>query len=230
MRIPMSNHLVFVKTLINNPDESFRNLQHIIAAFSIPKVTIPLPITAVRRLINQLLIPKIQQRLSLQPLDKRKSEALEAMVSKKVNEYYGWTLKVPKDILYLPTDNLGGGYTNIADINAAVAIKGLLRDLNHDNEMIRQAAHITLQERTCDGNHCKSPLFGEGRNSRWPQMCGYPVAWEEAAQELARLDIEIVATDQSEGKRHVCQSNRSSRNLKGKKGQHGSAWISPVSL
>jgi hypothetical protein len=39
-------------------------------------------------------------------------------------------------------------------------------------------------------------------------MGGYPAAWEEAAQELARLDIDIVATDQSEGKRHVCQSNQ----------------------
>lgn len=59
------------------------------------------------------------------------------MVSTKVNEYYGWTLKVSKAILYLPTDSFGVEFTGIADMNAAIAVKGLLQDLNHDNESMR---------------------------------------------------------------------------------------------
>jgi hypothetical protein len=152
MDIPISTELKFLKTDIDNQKAMFDNMTSIIKGFTLPASPIRLPITATRRVISQLLIPKISQKLRLQPISRHQASQLDMRIADMIHDYYGWTSRVAADILMLPIEDHGFGFPSLADINATVAIKGLHRDLNYKVREIRVLAEITLQDWTCQGN------------------------------------------------------------------------------
>jgi hypothetical protein len=159
MDIPISTELKFLKTDIDNQKAMLDDMTKIIKDFTIPASPIRLPITAVRRVISQLLISKISQKLRLQPISWHQASELDMRSSDMIHGYYGWTSRVAADILMLPVEYHSVGFPSLADINAAVAIKGLHRDLNHKVKEIRAIAEITLQDGTREANKCRTLLI-----------------------------------------------------------------------
>jgi hypothetical protein len=131
MEIPIKTQLNFLKVNIDNQTEMFNIRKNEISLFSLPTAPRKLPITAVRRIITQLLTPKTSQKLQPQPISQQQADKLDQLISSKIHGYYNWLSKVPVDILMLTVENHGFEFPSVADINAAIAIKGIHRDLNH---------------------------------------------------------------------------------------------------
>jgi exonuclease III len=234
--IPVSKSPVFLKTTIDNDEAMFHELENTIASFQIPRAGKTLPIAAVRRLLNQLLMPRITQRLRLQPVSIKQAGTLDNSLATLINNYYGWQPRVKADVLQLDIEHNGFEFPSIVDANAAIAIKGLHRDLNHPCASIRQIAIVTFLDWTCQWNECMSPLlmtqdrqipgdgYRWGKAMRWRSARssdgrtatkGVPAAWRTAAEYLHKLGLSIVESDQC----YVLEGRISARHALGKSGQ-----------
>ena len=105
-------------------------------------------------------------------------------------------------MLILAIDDHGFEFPSISDINAAVAVKGLHRDLNHKLLSIRSTAQITLQDWTCQYNKCTSPLMTEGLEVRPysdlnPLKDKIPSGWLTAVAYMKEMKLSFVQSDQS---------------------------------
>ena len=198
--------MTFLKTSINRPEETFERLRQMIQTFVIPRTPQRLPWAAVRKILHQLLIPRISAHLRLQPVTRKQAEQLDACLSKLVHEYFSWKTRVPFNLLATRTKDHGFEFLSISDINCAITIKGLHKDLNHRIRGMRDVARITTQEWSCQLNQCKPALmrnepFCETLKMRdWygPLRDHIPTAWCTAAAYLADLKAAIVCTDQSD--------------------------------
>jgi hypothetical protein len=203
MEIPVKRGINFMKTDIDNQLTAYQKLREEISSFSLPTGPQRLPITAVRRIVSQLLIPKISQKLRLQPISWNQADLLDHHLAAKIHAYYQWVSKVPTDVLLLSVSDHGFEFPSIADINAAVTIKGINRDLNHQLPGIKLTAQITLQDWSCVYNSCKSPLIcGQGQilaTTDTPANIKHqiPSAWATAVAYMSELKVSLVNTDQS---------------------------------
>jgi Reverse transcriptase (RNA-dependent DNA polymerase) len=229
--LPIQQKLEFLKTVINAPDENFYRLQNMISVFTIPRTPRRIPMTLLRKIIHQLLIPKISARLRLQPISRNQAEKLDGCLSKLIHDYYGWTSRIPFNLLATRIDDHGFEFQSIADINAAITIKGLLKDLNHRIEGIRDAAEITHQEWTCAMNECKPVLLRNEEMAKTNKTVDWklqernhiPTAWCTAAAYLHDMELAMVRTDQSEITNGGVSTAHAARALKNQPPEHPGA-------
>jgi ribonuclease HI len=201
--IPVSNKLVFMKTEIDNPRKMYEELMSVVQTFALPTLNTKMSIAVVRRIISQLLIPKLSARIRLQPLSREQAEKIDTSIAEVVNGYYGWCPRVSADILMAAIEDNGFGFPSITDINAAITVKGLHRDLNHPIKVIRQIAEITMQEWSCTFNQCLNPLHLDNgkilktRDLQAALIDKIPRAWGTAVTIMDDLELSLVHTDQS---------------------------------
>jgi hypothetical protein len=219
--VPVTSNPVFLKTTVDDQRAMFTELKSYIESFNVPKAGKHLPLAAVRRILTQLLMPRILQRLRLQPISPEQASTLDNEIATLINKYYGWQCRVKADVLQLSIDDHGFDIPSVSDSNAAISVSSLHRDLNHPCEPIRRAAHITLQDWTCQWNLCGSPLlmtydrlnkqqgYAYGRSFAWRSKlhpCNpsatrrsglIPSAWLTAALYMRNMHLSFLETDQS---------------------------------
>ena len=229
--IDIEENPIFLKTTINDQESMFYEIKNTMESFQIPKSGGILSLSAVRRIINQLLMPRITQRLRLQSISVQHAEKLDIILATLINKYFGWQSRVKASILQLDIDDNGFEFPSITDINATIAIKGLHRDLNHPCETIRRIAEVTLMDWTCQWNECASPLlmtedrtrkingYNRGRVMRWKtsRKCirgCVPSSWQTAAEYLYKMNLSLVESDQS----YISKGQISDEHMLGKSG------------
>ncbi|KDR65054.1 hypothetical protein GALMADRAFT_82330 [Galerina marginata CBS 339.88] len=186
-------------TQVDNPTARFNELKDFIDTFQFPKIIGRLPITLLRKITNQNIISKCRALLSLQPITTTDAEKLDKAIIHKVHDALGFPFHPTTDIATLPISQHGFGFLSIARINAALAIDGLSRDLNHHIPAYRDMAKITLADWTCEKNDCQNPLDGPGHGKdQSRRVKSIPSSWVVAHKSMQKLSLSLKVTDQSE--------------------------------
>lgn len=157
-QVPYEEEPRMLRTLWNKPKHMLDNIISIVDDFALPQ-GLPMPI--IRRAVWGVLLPRIRAKLSLQPLLPKQALAVDHAIARKVAR----SLQCPgttSEILSIPLKQHGFGFPSVHNINGEIAIKSLLRALNHHQRSFCVTAAITLANWTCYDNHCVSPL------ERWP--------------------------------------------------------------
>lgn len=194
----IKNDLDFLRTKVDNPTARFDELKAFIDAFQFPKIMGRLPITLLRKIVSQNIVSKCRALLSLQLITIADAEKLDKAIMHKVHDALGFPFHPTTDIAMLPISQHGFGFPSIARINAALAIDGLSRDLNHHIPAYRDMAKITLADWTCEKNGCQNPLDGPGlEKDQSRRMKAIPSSWIVAQKSMRQLSLTLKATDQS---------------------------------
>lgn len=199
-RIPLrQDHIDFLRVHVNNPDKRFLELLEIIDNFIIPKLTRRLPITALRKLLSQILFSKIRPRLILQPIKPSQAIKLQQRLSSLVHNHLGFPFSPNKDILSLPIENHGFGFPSITRLNASAAISGLQRDLNHHLPLFSSMARLTLSDWQCSLSNCTYPLADSGLQLSFSSRSSHliPFSFILAHGVLKEISMHIRPMDQS---------------------------------
>ena len=197
--VPFSrSNLTFLRTPISDPSQQFENISDIISSFVIPTYPVRLQLPALRKLVNQCLFSKIRARLVLMPLPSSKASELERVLTRLITQYLRLPFAPNSSLLYLPVSLHGFGFSSIIYANAAAAVSGLVRDLNHHTPLFSSLARITLTDWTEKLHSFLHPLSFPG--SQHPCIAHHrslPSAWIVAQQSLHSLSLDILPTDQS---------------------------------
>ncbi|KAG8775023.1 hypothetical protein FRC16_004910, partial [Serendipita sp. 398] len=196
----------FLNVSINNSNARFQELLNIIKTFHFSRMSVRPPITLLNRTITTVLLPKLRALLTLQPLDRKHSVLLDKEIGKKVFEEIRTRYTPSLKILTLPTTLFGMGFPSVRRLNDALAIDGLLRDLNHRIDAYRKMARITMSDWTCQYNGCLDPFSTYGIHNRpfktitWDKKL--PITWTLAREAMKEIggDLVIRKTDYSSWK------------------------------
>ncbi|KAK0504528.1 hypothetical protein EDD18DRAFT_1343302 [Armillaria luteobubalina] len=142
------NQMEMLRTQVNNSARRFQELRDFINDFTIPKFSIRLPITLLRKITMQNLASRARALLSLQPVTTCEAEQLDHMITAKVHNLLGFPFWPLTDILTLPIAAMGFEFPSITRINLGIAINSVARDLNHHVPAYKAMAHITLADWT----------------------------------------------------------------------------------
>lgn len=110
-----------------------------------------------RRAIGGVLVPKIRNRLAMQPLPMRLAEEVDRAVARKVSAALGFSYR-NTTALTLPPDNLGFGFPSFFRMNGELAVAMVLRLLNHPLSAVRNVFKVRTANWSCLENDCLSPL------------------------------------------------------------------------
>ncbi|KAJ7174787.1 hypothetical protein C8R46DRAFT_892209 [Mycena filopes] len=172
-----TDHAEFLRVAVNDPASQFTQLQDIVAQFQFPVLSRRLPLTALRKAVSQCLVSKLHPKLSLQPIQQKDAEKLDAMIAQKVHAYLGFPFPFNSTLLSLPVALHGFEFPSISRINDSAAVAGIQRDLNHHVPVFRNMARITLADWTCSVNHCCSPFDGSMDRTFIRQKRNIPWSW-----------------------------------------------------
>jgi hypothetical protein len=148
VRLENTQNREFLRTPINDPRQQERNIDTIIRSFTFPRPGGKLPMTALRKIANMTLSPKIESRLQLHPVTLKGAERLSSAISVKIRDYYGMPYATTPSILATQLDNGGFDFPNIPRMNAKWSISALHRQLNSQNRQVRETyaiIHSTFQ-------------------------------------------------------------------------------------
>ncbi|SCZ91000.1 BZ3500_MvSof-1268-A1-R1_Chr1-3g02463 [Microbotryum saponariae] len=82
---------VFLKTPFAVPDRQYTQLESIVRSIGFPSTpTRRLPLSALRRFIEQQLISRLRPRLALCPIRPDDALKLDQLIAMRIKEYYGW--------------------------------------------------------------------------------------------------------------------------------------------
>lgn len=138
----------FLRVHINDHNTRLADPQAIILSFAIPSSPSRFSITVLRRNISQCLYPKSRARLVLQPLSSAKAASLQATLASFIFKHLSLMFSLTPALLFLPVFLGGFGFPSIINCNAAAALSGTLRDLNHHIPLFSSMARITLADCT----------------------------------------------------------------------------------
>ncbi|KAF8955401.1 hypothetical protein BDZ97DRAFT_1740218, partial [Flammula alnicola] len=194
----ITDHTTFLRVPINRPDIHFSHLQDIILNFSFPYLYRPLPLTALRRILSQCIVSKIRPLLAYQNITLAHATKLDHLIANKVHQYLGFPFSFNSLLLTAPINLRGFGFPSISRINDSLAVSGLQRDLNHHVSTFKNLAATTLNDWTCQLNHCINPLnkpdcqrsFLRTRNK-------IPYSWVHAQSVMRKVKLSFCATDLS---------------------------------
>ncbi|GBE78620.1 hypothetical protein SCP_0115090 [Sparassis crispa] len=197
--LPVStSHFEFLRTSINDPDHQYRRILDIVSSFQLPTLTIRLPITVIRRIFVQCLIARIRPLLSFQPISRTHALDIDHQIAHRVHDYFHFPFHFNSSLLTTPLDQFGFDFPSVSHLNDALAVSGLLRDLNHHVPAFRVMAQITLADWTCLINGCRDPLQDPSADSLFlHQRHHLPFSCILAHSVLADQHISIRDTDQS---------------------------------
>ncbi|KAF5385930.1 hypothetical protein D9615_002408 [Tricholomella constricta] len=194
----VTDHTVFLRVPIDQPDLHFAHLNDLIDDFDFPVLHKRLPLTALRRIISQSLISKIRPLLTFQPISRALAQRLDQAIALKVHNYLGFPFIFKADLLSLPVPLRGFGFPSLSTLNDALAVSGLHRDLNHHVPIFRDMAQITLADWTCQYNHCSFPLSAPGIHRLASNLSRHiPHSWPTAQTTLRELSLSLSHTDLS---------------------------------
>ncbi|KAK0493401.1 hypothetical protein EDD18DRAFT_1356841 [Armillaria luteobubalina] len=182
------NQMEMLCTQVNNSARRFQELRDFINDFTIPKFSIRLPITLLRKIAMQNLASWARALLSLQPVTMCRAEQLDHMIAAKVHDLLGFPFQPLTDILMLPIAAMGFKFPSITRINLGIAIDGVARDLNHHIPAYKAMAHITLADWTCMINGCINPFDSPGSQHEFSHYyrC-LPTAWIIAQKAMMKM-------------------------------------------
>jgi hypothetical protein len=125
-------------------------------------------------------------------------KTLDKIITQKVHNTLGFPFVPSSIIATLPVSHHGFGFSSIAQINACLAVEGLMRNFNHHIHTYHTLAKITLTEWMCEKSGCLYPLDGKGLQADFSQLYqSVPSAWLTAHHVLKRLDLSLKEMDQS---------------------------------
>lgn len=125
-------------------------------------------------------------------------QRLKQHLTALVNEYLSLPFSPNPDILHLPVSLHGFGFPSIVRTNAAVAVAGLRRDLNHPNPLFSDLARIVLSNWSVHFHNFLYPLSHPA--SQYSSLSYHrhlPAAYIVAQSTLHAINVAIVPTDQS---------------------------------
>ena len=169
----VTDHVEFLRTQVNAPHRQFLILDNLITDFRLPDFRTHLPLPMLRKLFSQLLVSRIRPRLAYQPLTPADALLLDFRIAHRVHEYLGFPFHFNTRLLTLPLTFGGFDFPSILRLNAAAAVSGLARDLNHFLPAFRTMACITYHDWTCQLNHCISPFSPAGFTLTRSLPCGH---------------------------------------------------------
>ncbi|KAF8870995.1 hypothetical protein CPB85DRAFT_1353169, partial [Mucidula mucida] len=196
-----------------------------------PKFALRTPITLIRKILVQNVLSRARALLALQPISQADAERLDSLIALKTHELLGFPYRPSSKLLTLPITAHGFEFPSIANVNASLAVEGLVRDLNHHVPAYRKMARITLADWQCSINGCASPLDGAGLSRGFSRYRGrLPMAWISAQQAMGSSGVKLGlrSTDQS----HVLRGDMSLTHVSavcrahGKDVPHGRVWLS----
>ncbi|KZV82964.1 hypothetical protein EXIGLDRAFT_736049 [Exidia glandulosa HHB12029] len=205
----VTGRLSFLNTDIDNANATYELLRDLINNFAVPKFHTHTPITLLRKIVNQNIVSKARARLCLQPIQQPQARHLDSLISTLVHRTLRFKYHPSPDILFLPINLHGFGFSSIERINDSIAIDGLGRDLNHQVLAYRQMARITLADWTCKLNKCIHPFHDSGFNASTSHKHGIlPRAWITAHDAMRTLQprLSLLPTDLSyiyQGDTHI---------------------------
>ena len=194
--------LDFLRVKIDNPSHRYCELQEFIDAFTFPKFVGPTPITLIRKIAMQSIASRARALLSFQPITDMDALKLDRQLAAKVHAISGFPWMFNTEIATLPVSLHGFDFPSIRRINAAIAIDGLARDLNHHILAYRNMALITLADWTCHVNNCINPLVEPGilkHFTRRLHLHTIPAAWIIAQRAMGDMKppLRLCSTDHS---------------------------------
>ncbi|KAF5310189.1 hypothetical protein D9619_010594 [Psilocybe cf. subviscida] len=206
----LTDFTTFLRVPINRPDKQYLHIRDIIQDFNFP----PLPrrrspITLLRRIVTQVIISKVRPCLAVQPISKTHAQNLDRMLATKIHQLLGFPYQFSSKVLLAPIDYGGLGFPSIERLNAASAVSGVTRDLNHHLSPYRHMANITLADWSCMGHNCVSPLQHPDCTTFAPHQTRVPPAWSIAHGVLKDLALSLHPTDLS----HLADGNVSIQHL-----------------
>ena len=154
--------IIFLRIPINDETTHFNSLLSIIDNFSLPRSIQQLPLTAIRKFFNQLLISKLCAQIALHPITPTHAFSLESWIMSKIHFYFSFPFMPSSDILHLPISFHGFGFASISHFNDACMISGVLWDLNHHVPLFHKMAQITISDWQCSISHCIYPFSSCG--------------------------------------------------------------------
>ncbi|EJD48723.1 hypothetical protein AURDEDRAFT_162177 [Auricularia subglabra TFB-10046 SS5] len=192
--------LQFLNCSIDDNKATFDTINDIIVNFSFPRMALRLPITLIRKIIEQKIISRVRPRLALQPLERSQAGSLDKAICTLVHRWSRFLYHPNSSVLNLPIPLHGLGFTSIERLNDASAVEGLARDLNHPIEVYRTMARMTLADWTCGYNSCHNPFGSQGPDASWVRKGGLiPRAFLTAHEAMSTLSPRLYLrhTDQS---------------------------------
>jgi hypothetical protein len=84
------NQMEMLRTQVNNAVQRYQELRDFINDFTIPKFSLRLPITLLRKIAMQNLASRARALLSLQPITHLEAEQLDHQIAAKVHELLGF--------------------------------------------------------------------------------------------------------------------------------------------
>jgi hypothetical protein len=205
--VPITRQPEMLRTAFLDSDKQLADALEIVANFPIP-VNRTMPIALLRRAVSGLLVPRLRARLSFLPLPHKSAQELQKAITRRILVALEITFKNGSSILYLPIKNNGFGFPSIVNINAELAVKAVMRSLNHHLTQFKTMGQITLANWECVGNSCSSPFEILQPSTDRPIRAGKEVVphhWMTAMESLAQANIRVVQTDTSDWTRWSLQ-------------------------
>ena len=204
----IKNELEFLRVKIDNPSHRYSELHDFIDAFTFPKFIGPTPITLIRKIAMQSIASRARALLTFQPITDSDAFKLDKLVAAKVHAISGFPWIFNTEIATLPVALHGFEFPSIRRINAAIAVDGLARDLNHHIPAYRKMALITLADWTCNINNCVNPLVDPGILKHFTRRLQYhtiPAAWIIAQKVMGDMKppLRLCSTNHS----HILQGD-----------------------
>lgn len=150
-----TDHIEFLRVHINNTAARYTELEDFTYSFVIPSA---LPITALRKVINQVFLPKVRARLVLKPVRPTNAARLRTRLMSLIHTYLHLPFSVSPDLLSLPISHQGFGFPSFSRLNAAISLAAVQRDLNHHIALFSNLACITLANWTYSVNAYSHPF------------------------------------------------------------------------
>ncbi|KAF9008468.1 hypothetical protein BDZ89DRAFT_1079046 [Hymenopellis radicata] len=192
------NELEFLRTKVDDMKARYDTLRDFISGFMFPRFSVRTPITLLRKVVAQSIIPRCRALLTLQPIKLSDASSLDSLIAEKVHVALGFPFRPSSKLLSLPTSHLGLGFPSVYRINAGLLLNGLSRDLNHHIPAYRQMAALTLADWQCYYNGCIYPLDEHGLTRSFTGSYGrIPSTWIQAQSLLKTLQLSLRSTDSS---------------------------------
>ncbi|KAK8844662.1 hypothetical protein IAR55_006511 [Kwoniella newhampshirensis] len=198
VHLMVQKQMEFLKTPINNPKVQTERVKDIIRNFTFPRPSRTLPMTAVRKIAQNLagrILPKIQYC----PIEPRSIEALQKMITVKVNKYLSLPYGISTQVLASPLEDGGLDFPNLTKLNTMWSLASLIRLLNSNNTTIAtvmEIIHATFQCTGTNSHKCFIPLAKTQASERTVTKNPTPkrnmLVWEVSRIYLAELEMKIL--------------------------------------
>ncbi|KAK4702921.1 hypothetical protein P7C70_g3293, partial [Phenoliferia sp. Uapishka_3] len=187
---------VFLRTPINDPTARTKECIKIVENTVFPRKRSgkPLALAILIGHVARTLVPKVEARLALQPIKPPQAAEIDTKITQQIKKYYRWTFSPTPEFLNLKLRHKGLSLPSVVDLNAACAIRGLVRDLNHHIPHLKEMAEINFAQWQCNRCACNDPLSHNERTRNGILRADIPSHWEIAQQcmpqEFALIDTE----------------------------------------